>query len=748
MLVLQELSDASALHTLDIPDDDWYVAHMYNGFDTLQFELPVDSAYYPFVHEECKVTFIGSRDRDMRFIIKNIDEHSDFVTIDCDIDLDDWESKIFESFRVTDSTLDNVLGMILPDGWSKSGTDKYTKRTTVEDTEGKPIYACTPLEVLDHVTKAYGCVFNFDNLNKTIYVVNPDDEKPSGEYVSDELNLTSRPGFVGNSSNFATRIYAYGKRDDEGNNPLTFADINGGKEYVEDFSYSDKVICVGWNDERYTVKQDLLDAAKAKLASISKPTRSYSCKVAQLNYNVWMYRVVTLLDTVRNIRVDHQVVEWHERANPAYDEVVLSAVQPSIEKLVQHSIDNSPEKMREEIVSAYTQSIQKATKAIIGSYGGYFKWILDADGNPMELVNLADSTDINSAQHVWRWNKAGLGHSNSGYNGTYDLAMLSDGSINASMMTVGIIRGGNSFWNLNTGELSLWGEFRASYVDKSNGNYTQTLHIKPDYQTYSNSNPDITFEGPALVFESSDEYKSAVIHRAISQMHDGSRNYGISNVEIIGGVKKQHDPGGYLRVGSKLDDSGKLYGEGYLTASSDYLSQSDEYDAYFSAYAYGDHSKTSVESIAKDPNGEVGMIANISDGNLYLGGYLSGINNRATFSTVVWLSAQTAKEFTTSTFNATTASPAKYGTYIPFCTVDSYLEDSKYIIGTTSDHSASGWRGWTGTFPHSFVSAVNANWSTDSSTGVVSNLSINVESKNLFNSFVYLFYTIGILYRS
>ena len=72
-------------------------------------------------------------------------------------------------------------------------------------------------------------VFNFDNINKTIYIVNPDDEKPSGEYVSDELNLTSRPGFVGNSSNFATRLYAYGKRDKDGNNPLTFGDINNGK---------------------------------------------------------------------------------------------------------------------------------------------------------------------------------------------------------------------------------------------------------------------------------------------------------------------------------------------------------------------------------------------------------------------------------------------------------------------------------------------------------------------------------------
>lgn len=748
MLVLQELSDANALHTIDISDDDWYVTHVYNGFDTLQFELPVDSAYYPFVHEECKVTFIGSRDRDMRFVVKNIDEHSDFVAVDCDIDLYDWESKVYESFRVTDSTLDNALGMILPDGWSKSGTEKYAKRTTVEDTEGKPIYACTPLGVLDHVTEAYGCVFNFDNMNKTIYVVNPDDEKPSGEYVSDELNLTSRPGFVGNSSNFATRLYAYGKRDKDGNNPLTFGDINNGKNYVDDFSYSDKVICIGWNDERYTVKQDLLDAAKANLASVSKPTRSYSCKVAQLNYNVWMYRVVTLLDTVRNVRVDHQVVEWHEHANPVYDEVTLSAVQPSIEKLVQHSIDNSPEKMREEITSAYTQSIQKATKAIIGSYGGYFKWILDADGNPMELVNLADSTDVNNAQHVWRWNQAGLGHSNSGYNGAYDLAMLADGSINASMMTVGIVKGGSSYWNLNTGDLSLLGEFRASYVDESNNNYTQTLHIKPDYQTYSIDNPDITFEGPALAFEASDEYSNAVIHRAISQMYNGSRNYSISNVEIIGGAKKQHDPGGYMRVGSKLDGSGSIYGEGYLTASADYLSQSDDYDAYFMANAYGDHSNTRVESIARDPSGEVGMIASISDGNLYLGGYLSGISNRATFCPLVWNSAQTANEYSVTTFNATVHSPAKYGTYIPFCTVDTYLENSRYIICTTSDHSASGWRGWTGTFPHSLVSAVDASWSTNSSTGAISNLSINTQSKTFFNSFTYLFYTLGILYRS
>ena len=725
MLVLHKLNDVDSMTTLDLEDSDWAVTHAYNGFDTLEFEVPSNSKYYEDLHEECRVTFIGSRCRDMRFIVKNVDEHSHFVTVDCDIDLDEWKASVIQSFRTVNSTLDTVMGKLLPSGWSKSGMEKFPQRTTVEKTEGEPIEAATPLEILDYVTEAYGCVFNFDNINKVIYALKPDDEEATGEYVSDELNLTSRPGFVGNSSGFATRLYAYGKKDEDTDEPLTFADINDGKEYVEDFGYSDKIVCVGWSDERYTVKEDLLEAAKEKLAEVSKPTRSYSCSIAQLNYNVWMYRVVVLLDTVRNIRVDHQVVEWVERAKSSLDEITLSAVAPTIESLIKKTgnVDEKIEQSSQDTKDAYTKAIEDASKRIAGSYGGYFKWIFDTDGNPMELVNLADSEDVSKASRVWRWNKEGLGHSNSGYDGTYDLALMADGSINASMITVGIIQGGNSYWNLNTGELSLKGTFEASYSDSSSG-ITQALIVEPSFEQYDIDDPTVKSYGPALVFATTESgSKAAYVARTVKK----SGKYDVSSLELNGGGKSFSSPGGFMRVGSnRQNNTQAIDGEFYAMASADYLNNSN-YKASLLLRARKGGGLTSASLQAADDNGYVGIEANINEGTLHLGGFLGGITGRTTFAQINWFSYQTATAFSHVYFSGTLSSPAKYGYYIPYAQVDTGFENSHFIISAVSDKTASGWRAWTLTFPQTVTTP----------TG----------SAILFNSFTYMLYTIGILHE-
>lgn len=750
MLVLHKLNDVDSMTTLDLEDSDWAVTHAYNGFDTLEFEVPSNSKYYEDLHEECRVTFIGSRCRDMRFIVKNVDEHSHFVTVDCDIDLDEWKASIIQSFRTVNSTLDTVMGKLLPSGWSKSGMEKFPQRTTVEKTEGEPIEAATPLEILDYVTEAYGCVFNFDNINKVIYALKPDDEEATGEYVSDELNLTSRPGFVGNSSGFATRLYAYGKKDEDTDEPLTFADINDGKEYVEDFGYSDKIVCVGWSDERYTVKEDLLEAAKEKLAEVSKPTRSYSCSIAQLNYNVWMYRVVVLLDTVRNIRVDHQVVEWVERAKSSLDEITLSAVAPTIESLIKKTgnVDEKIEQSSQDTKDAYTKAIEDASKRIAGSYGGYFKWVYDADGNPMELVNLGDSEDISTATQVWRWNKNGLGHSNTGYDGEYGLALMADGSINATMMTVGIIQGGKSYWNLNTGDMKLQGEFAAMYYDESMG-VTQAVVVKPDFEQYDIEDPSTIYHGPALVFGDKDyEDNPGYIARTVHK----HGMYDISCIDINGGEKLSGSPGGYMRVGSNRQDATQsVDGEIYAIASSNYLNNS-VVNSTLLLRARKDESVNFARMESGDANGRIGVEANIVDGYLYLGGFLGGYGaGRATMQTVNWTSALTASAYSTEVFNAIVSNPAKYGLYRPQATVDAYLENSHYIMVAVSDASASGWRVWTATLPEQLVDEVTATWVPWTISGVsnvVVDMNMNIHYDRLFNSFQYLLYTVGILHKS
>lgn len=86
-------------------------------------------------------------------------------------------------------------------------------------------------------------------------------------------------------------------------------------------------------------------------------------------------------------------------------------------------------------------AIAAATAQITGNNGGYV--VLhdsDNDGQPDELL-VMNTPSISTATQVWRFNLSGLGHSNSGYSGTYGLALTADGAIVADRITVGTLNG-------------------------------------------------------------------------------------------------------------------------------------------------------------------------------------------------------------------------------------------------------------------------------------------------------------------
>lgn len=85
-----------------------------------------------------------------------------------------------------------------------------------------------------------------------------------------------------------------------------------------------------------------------------------------------------------------------------------------------------------------SNAIAKATAAITGQSGGYV--VLNPSENPQEILIL-DTPDIATAVNVWRWNSGGLGHSSTGYNGPYALAMTAEGEIVADFITAGTLKG-------------------------------------------------------------------------------------------------------------------------------------------------------------------------------------------------------------------------------------------------------------------------------------------------------------------
>lgn len=82
-------------------------------------------------------------------------------------------------------------------------------------------------------------------------------------------------------------------------------------------------------------------------------------------------------------------------------------------------------------------SIDRQTKRITGNRGGYIvMYDSNADGYPDEFLMMNNQT-IGAATKMWRANLSGIGYSNHGYTGPFELALTMDGEINASMITTG-----------------------------------------------------------------------------------------------------------------------------------------------------------------------------------------------------------------------------------------------------------------------------------------------------------------------
>lgn len=697
-----------------LDDDAWFVTHAFNGNDELQFTFSEESGYYDLLEEESKVLAIGLRGRSNRFVVKNVDSHDGIVTVNCDIDLYDWQKTIFDTYGGGSArTLEKVLQDVTPDNWSYSGQEQFGKSEVFQTGSREPIKAGTPLDVLDLACEVYGCVFNFDNIANHLYVIDTESYTPSGDFLSDEVNLKS-VGYVGNSEGYATRLYPYGKRDDNGENPVTIESVNEGLPYVTNNEFSDDIICVGWSDERYTDPEHLKEAAIARLAEVAVPTRSYECDVSQLNRNVWLYMVLTMIDRKHRTRVDHQVVEWKEYGRPDLDVVTLSAVAPSLESLLK-SADKDDDAIYQyvngiasDLTNSYEDAIKNATDKITGNDGGYFQWIFDAEGRPVELVNLGDSMDINNAQKVWRWNQSGLGHSNNGYNGSYGLALLADGSINASMMTVGIIKGGQSYWNLNTGDLAIIGTFQTradSEMDQSNTLYG--VKLSPEFSQFEVSGDDQMY-GAGIVFDGSGSRRRQLPYIA-SEMYTEEEGM-VSAVDIVSGRVSNDDPGSYIRIGNR--NGGGIAGNVprahcYAAAISQYGASESQDRSYLNmeaTKAFGNASQGIVRSalIASTAtgsgHGEVGVSAEARNSNgllsnyLYLGGFIGTLNNLGPLQIYYW-EGNSISSNQVGTFSATLNRPARVGRYKAFATVDMLQSTTNQhgIWCTVGNAGASGW---------------------------------------------------------
>ena len=106
-----------------------------------------------------------------------------------------------------------------------------------------------------------------------------------------------------------TRLYAYGK------DGMTFASINGNKEYVEDYSYSSEVRVGTLDASSISNPYQLLEFANMRLAQYAKPRISYVLSAMDLSvltgyeHEAWkLGDIVTVDDKDLKLSVKTRVV--------------------------------------------------------------------------------------------------------------------------------------------------------------------------------------------------------------------------------------------------------------------------------------------------------------------------------------------------------------------------------------------------------------------------------------------------------
>lgn len=423
--------------------DDYYIKELASGLDELIFSVNIWDDVYPLIQEESRIRE-SSGSGPIDYLVKAIDGGTKTAQIKAQIDLDAWKADMTIKYNSGSATVGTIVSGVAPTGWTVMDNSGLTYKRTIK------LDAATPFDVLDQCRSTFsGITFRFDNVALTVEIMNMETGQNIGAFATRDLNL-KRNDYKGKSTSFATRLYAYGK------DGLSFADINGGKPYVENNTYSSRVICAPvWIDERYTVAANLLQDAQTRLDAMAVPQRSFDCDVidlasvdpAKYGYLSFpLFTIVGLIDQTRSgAKVDHRVMErWRYPYLPQKNKVVLSTVAPRIQSQVTQIV-NALYNVNSEYNQQNSAVMNALTAAILGAKGGSVRLLdTDDDGEP-DTLYIADNPNPAQAVNVWRFNYQGWGASQNGYAGPFVLGadFTNGGTLYANNLTVKNINGQN-----------------------------------------------------------------------------------------------------------------------------------------------------------------------------------------------------------------------------------------------------------------------------------------------------------------
>ena len=222
------------------------------------------------------------------------------------LNMEELESKTWETFLAKDSSLRDTANLAL------AGTGWRVAECSVDKKRSVGLQNVTSKVVLQKLCAVFMCEMTVDSKEKTISFREKIGED-KGVYFLKGLNLRKLT-LSGDTYDFYTRIIPVGK------DGLKITAVNDGKEYLDNFQYSKKIIPYVWQDTSYEDAAALKEDAEKKLQDLSIPKKSYSVDVRDLAYRSAEYSVfeyalgdtITLIDRNTGVKDKQRIVKITE----------------------------------------------------------------------------------------------------------------------------------------------------------------------------------------------------------------------------------------------------------------------------------------------------------------------------------------------------------------------------------------------------------------------------------------------------
>lgn len=244
---------------------------------------------------------------DAEYVVKAIRLTSDgYPEYTATLNMEGLEAKTWETFLAKDSSLRDAANLALV------GTGWRVAECTVDKKRSVGLQNVTSKVVLQKLCTVFMCEMQVDSKAKTVSFKEKFGED-KGVYFLRGLNLRQLT-LSGDTYDFYTRIIPVGKDN------LKITSVNNGKEYIDNFQYSKKIIPYVWQDTSYEDAATLMEDATEKLKDLSIPKKSYTVDVRDLAYRSAEYGIleynlgdtITLIDRKNGIRDKQRITKITE----------------------------------------------------------------------------------------------------------------------------------------------------------------------------------------------------------------------------------------------------------------------------------------------------------------------------------------------------------------------------------------------------------------------------------------------------